>query len=86
MLEKIGKGSFWESGIERIVIPRGVEEIPFGAFELCKSLKEVIFETESILKKIDDYAFENCTSLGNIQFPDGLEIIENSCFRNSGLE
>ena len=82
----IGKGSFCESGIERIVIPKSVEEIQDSAFEFCKSLKDVAFEAGSTLKKIDNFAFLGCTSLRNILFPDGLEAIGTNCFKSSGLE
>ena len=43
-LEKIGSRCFYETGIEKMVIPKGTEEIQDGAFSHCESLKEVIFE------------------------------------------
>ena len=49
-------------------------------------MKEVVFEAGSALKKIDNYAFYKCTSLRNIQFPDGLETIGVKCFCLSSLE
>ena len=52
MLKKIGKGSFCKSGIERVVIPKGVEEIEESAFRQCKWLTEIVFEDGSKLKKI----------------------------------
>ena len=86
MLGKIGKGSFWESGIKRIVIPKGVEEIQRSAFEHCRNLKEVVFVAGSALKNIGNWVFCNCTNLKNILFPDGLETIGRGCFERSGLE
>ena len=46
-LEKIESGCFYKSGIERIIIPRSVEEIQDSAFGYCKNLKEVVFEEGS---------------------------------------
>ena len=86
MLERIGKGCFCKSGIERIVIPKGVEEIQRSAFRECENLKEVVFEAGSVLEKIGNHAFCGCISLKNIQFPDGLETIGVECFESSDLE
>ena len=52
----------------------------------CLNLKEVVFEAGNALKKIGNYTFSSCTSLRNIQFPDGLETIGIGCFGYSGLE
>ena len=86
MLEKIRELSFYESGIEKIVIPKGVEEIQDRAFEYCRNLRKVVFEEGSVLKKIGNVAFCNCTNLKNVQLPDGLETIGICCFEDSGLE
>ena len=86
MLERIGKGCFCGTGVERIVIPKGVEEIQDNAFCNCESLKEVVFEAGSAVKKIGNHAFCGCISLKNIQFPDGLETIGVECFESSDLE
>ena len=85
-LEKIGSGSFCHTGIEKIAIPKDVEEIQEHAFRECRNLKEVVFEAGSALKKIGNHAFCSCTSLRNIQLPDGLETIGYRCFEQSGLE
>ena len=85
-LEKIRSGCFCASGIERIVIPKNVKEIQDSTFRECENLKEVVFEAGSALKEISDCAFLGCTSLMNIQLPDGLEQIGAGCFSDSGLE
>ena len=69
-----------------MTIPVSVEEISDSAFKYCESLKEVVFEAGSALKKIGNDAFRSCKNLKNIQFPDNLETIGNRCFCNSGLE
>lgn len=79
-LETIGFGTFRNSKIKKIVIPKTVTEIDGRAFEDCASLGGVVFEERIMLKKLGDYAFSWCRSLRNILLPDGLESIEMSCF------
>lgn len=43
-LENIGSRCFYGTRIEKIVIPKSVEEIQDGVFSHCESLKEVTFE------------------------------------------
>ena len=57
MLEKIRELSFYESGTEKIVIPKCVVEIQDSAFRNCACLRDVVFKAGSALKKIGDYAF-----------------------------
>ena len=66
MLEKVRKGSFFESGIERIVIPKSVLEIQDSAFRNCTYLRDVVFKAGSALKKIGNDAFRSCKNLKNI--------------------
>lgn len=80
ILEKISFRSFCNSGIERIVIPKGVAEIPEGAFYECTRLKEVAFEEESRLKTIGARAFNGCRNLANVILPEGLETIGYNAF------
>ena len=46
-LEKLGAYCFSNSGIEKIVIPKGVKELQNSAFRDCESLKDVVFEDNS---------------------------------------
>ena len=43
-LEQIESGTFLDSKIKRIVIPKRVAEIDGSAFEDCKNLREIVFE------------------------------------------
>ena len=43
--------------MERISIPKGVEEIQAAAFSYCYHLDEMVFESGSIPKGIDHYMF-----------------------------
>ena len=51
-LEKIGPGSFSNTGIEKITVPKNVAEIEEGAFYQCEELREVVFEEGSKLKEM----------------------------------
>ena len=53
-LEEIVQNCFCSAGIERIVIPRGIEKIQRGVFLRCRNLKEVVFEEGSKLKTIQE--------------------------------
>lgn len=65
-----------------ITIPSSVTSIGWSAFSLCKNLKNVIFENNSKLIKIDVLAFSNCTSLTSITIPSSVTSIGNYAFRN----
>lgn len=69
-----------------INIPNSVTQIGVGAFKNCLSLKEVIFEKDSSVTIIKDWAFSSTPSLKNINLPDKLETIANAVFYKSGLE
>ena len=85
-LEKIRSGSFCETGIERVVVPKSAEKIREHAFRRCEDLKEVLFEAGSALKTIGEEAFNWCTNLTQITFPEGFEKIGISAFARSGLK
>ena len=75
----IGEESF--AGIEKlekIIIPSSVETIGIGAFMNCKSLKNVVFETNSKLLNIKNNAFSGCHSLSKITIPASVKSILDS--------
>lgn len=66
--ETIGEGAFaYGKKIKNIVIPSNVEVIGKGAF-LESELSEVIFEDDSELNTIDNYAFYKCLKLKTVDF------------------
>lgn len=85
-LEKIGSGSFFRTGLEKILIPKSAEEIQEYAFYECKNLKEVLFEEGSRLKTIGEDAFNGCANLTKMTFPEGLEEIGICAFARSRLK
>lgn len=66
--------------IESVKIPGSISFIESGAFEGCVNLKNVTIAKNSNLKTIYGSSFANCTSLENINLPEGLTDIENGAF------
>ena len=60
--------------------PDFLDEIPYGTFAGCTSLKTVLLPP--MLDRIDNNAFYNCKSLDNIEFPNKLRVINYSAFQN----
>jgi hypothetical protein len=63
----------------KLAIPRTVEFIGAHCFWSCSSLREVIFESDSNLKRIDNYAFSSC-GLQSVRIPSKVEFIGEYCF------
>jgi hypothetical protein len=61
-----------------ISIPAPVEIISYNGFNECKSLKEVLFASDSRLREIS--GFSGCTSLCRISIPTSVEIIGRNGF------
>lgn len=64
----------------KVVIPNGIKEIGYGAFEANFDLKEVTIPKS--VKKISKYAFMACSSLNKVNWGEGIEVIEFHAFRN----
>lgn len=83
-LKTIGREAFKNSGIEQIIIPEGITEIPWIAFYGCKNLK--VISLPSTLKIIGCSAFAECKSLRTISLPSGVKDLMPNCFGGSGIE
>lgn len=64
-----------EQQIDKLIIPNSVEEIGHFAFS-SSTFKEVVFEENSRIDKIQCCIFENCGQLTKISFPSSVKIIE----------
>ena len=65
----------------RIIIPSSTERIDKGAFQSAESI-EIVFNSDSNLKQIDDEAFLNAFILQDkIDLPNGIERIGASAFK-----
>lgn len=82
-LEKIGEQTFTHTGIEKIVIPESVKEIPDYAFTGCDNLVSVVLP--DTLEIIGYGAFSGCDSLTDINIPAGIKEIRNNAFAGSPL-
>ena len=65
--------------LETVKLSSKVREIGKYAFYRCKSLKNVEMPGVS---SIYDSAFEECSSLVKVTFPDTIQVINNEVFRN----
>ena len=66
--------------IKSIYIGAGVTSIGSCAFETCKGLQSVTFESGSQLTSIGSYAFSGCIQLSSVTIPASVEIIDPLAF------
>ena len=66
--------------LKQITVPSKVSELEMSSFENCRSLKSIVFEGNSQLKKIDNWAFYACHSLDSINIPNGVQTIGDGAF------
>ena len=89
----IGLAAFGNcTGLYTVILGAGVEEIGEQAFVGCKDLSLVVLGSYddrdgcikfSSLKSIGDSAFQNCSSLAEIEMPDSLTHVGSRVFRNT---
>jgi len=85
-LSYIGGSAFSDcTSLESIVIPASVTSIGSYVFSGCDNLESVIFEENSQLKSIADYAFAGFHSL-SIQIPASVTSMGKYAFKGSGIE
>ena len=77
-LNELSDEAFFNSGLESIKIPAGVDSITDSCFENCPSLETVTFSKG--LKTLGENAFKSCISLKTVVLPDGLESLGGSTF------
>ena len=65
-----------------VILPKGLEEIDYGLFSNCTSLKAVKIP-DTVVKYTDNGAlFTSCSSLEFVQLSKNVDIIPNSMFEN----
>ncbi|MBR5937274.1 MAG: leucine-rich repeat protein [Clostridiales bacterium] len=73
--------------VRKIVIGPDITSIGKCSFRLCEELEKVDLSQAKKLKKIDESAFESCSSLSEIVIPSGtVETIEAMAFAGSGIK
>lgn len=83
-ISELGPSVFANSGIDTIIIPKGIMEIPSMAFQECRELKQVVLP--QTITKIGANAFYRCQSLKSIELPNKLRVIDIGAFAASGLK
>ncbi len=87
-------GFAYMSSLSSVILGSGVEVIGQQAFMYCEKLSTVILGhwdwdtekmTESSLKRIERYAFYNCTALSSIEIPETVESIGPYVFRKTAI-
>lgn len=73
-----------DNGSITITIPKEAEVIRKHCFRACKDVKDVVLEDHkaSGLTIIDDYAFQDCSYLKSIEWPENLSEIGQNAFAN----
>lgn len=74
---------FYKAGCKKVVIPDTVTTIGQSAFANSYFLEEVEFGSNSQLKLIDQWAFQDCRSLKSIIIPASVETIAYGAFMNT---
>ena len=69
-----------DKSIKSVIVPDGVTEIGWHAFEGCTSLTSI--DIPDSVTKIESGAFEGCTSLTSIDIPDSVTEIGGHAFEN----
>lgn len=72
------QGYFYQSGLKKVFIEEGMQELPYYLFKNASSLQEVVFA--STITKIQDGAFYNCDGLKTIKLPDQLTYLGDNVF------
>ena len=78
-LPNLGELTFYGcKSLTDVVLPEGMETLPFGTFYGCESLKSI--SLPSTLKEIGKSAFSNCVSLESVQLPSTLQTLGDNAF------
>ena len=77
---EIGKGAFYNTGIEDLKIPSTVQFIGKNAFEQNAQLTSVTFDSPSKVETIESSAFRNCVNLKEITIPNSVRYLKEKVF------
>ena len=72
------QGAFSRTGLEEVVLPKGITEIPRWCFDNSPNLRSVTIP--SSVTAILDYAFQGCPGLTSITIPNSVTSIGNYAF------
>lgn len=69
--------------VKEIQFGKDVKEVRGGAFQMCKDLKELDFQSGITNCRLGDRAFQEATSMKHIVLSEGITSIGSYCFQNS---
>ena len=81
---RLGRSCFAVSGLTRVVIPKSVRYFSGSDFQNCEQLSDVVFEEGSELQGLAWGSFLGCSSLEDIELPEGITVIPAYCFSDCG--
>ncbi len=81
---EVGKlaGFYANKTVEEVVLPSNLRKICSYAFTSCPNLRSVTCEANCALTTIEEFAFNYCPKLTEMQLPSKLTTIANSAFRS----
>lgn len=85
-ISEIGKSAFAGTQISEIVLSKNVTRVSDGAFASMPNLSRIEFLNRTDDITIGKGAFRDCANLKNVNLPDNVVSIGESCFENSGIE
>ena len=75
---------FYDSSIQQVInFPKYITEIPASTFESCDFLTSFSFSEDSVLSRIGENAFKNCTTLETLEIPQFVSTIGSDAFLNT---
>ena len=81
----IGDYAFNKSGIQKVYLPSTISTLGTYVFANANKLDEVVFSENFKLTTIPTGAFQNTTSLKNINLPQTITVLGDNAFNGSGL-
>lgn len=82
----IGKSAFAETQISEITLSKSITKVSDGAFAYMPNLTRVEFANKTDDIYIGKEVFKGCSALKNVNMPDNVVSIGESCFNESGIE
>lgn len=80
----VGNAAFFNTAVEKIILPSTVIVVRTEAFRECKQLREVALNDG--LKTIAESAFKRAENLSEISIPNSVKHIGSGCFACSGIK
>lgn len=78
----IGNFLLSQTGLEKVILPEGLQSIGSAAFRNCTSLTEI--NIPEGIKTITEVVFQECNSLRNITIPASVDFIASGAFAGEG--